>query len=88
MGQGTRPQAMFQGPFAPYPAVGYPYIDFAGAGNVSPRAGGVGGASGAMSGSGGAVSQLLPHTIAKSTPLAIIVVVAVGYFIWHISSRV
>lgn len=81
-----RQQAMFSGPFAPYPAVGYPLTDFAGAGGISPRGGGVGGAN-SMAG-GGAVSQLLPHNIAKSTPLAILVVVGVGYLIWHMSSRI
>lgn len=70
-----------------YPSAGYPLVDFAGAGNMSPRSGGVGGASTMASGQGG-VGQLLPASIAKSTPLAIIVVVAVGYIIWHISSRV
>jgi hypothetical protein len=85
----TRLQASYSGPFAPYPSVGYPAVDFIGAGNMSPRTGAVGGAGnmGAASGQTG-VNQLLPHQIAASTPLAIIVVVAVGYIIWHISSRI
>lgn len=87
----TRMSAGYQAPYAPYPAAGYPLIDFAGAGGVSPRAGGIGGANqmqGNPPASSAGVSALLPSSIARSAPLAIIVVVGVGYLIWHISSRI
>lgn len=91
MAVNTRPLAGYQAPFAPYPSVGYPLVDFAGAGGLSPRAGGVGGANAMASGTvaqNTGAATLLPSAIAKSTPLAIIVVVGIGYLIWHISSRV
>lgn len=88
--------AGYGGNFAPYPANGYPAIDFMGAGGMSPRtntlnasAGVVGTGGAQVSGaSGTALGHLLPSSIAKSAPLSIIAVVAIGYFIWHVSSRV
>lgn len=78
------------GQTAPYPANGYPGVNFFGAG----QAGRFGIASGQSMSStpsgrgGGALSSVLPPGLMRNHLVAILVVVGVGYGLFHWSARV